>query len=262
MNAKRTIILFLGLLLAVACTTERRYTRPPTPLGKRLIVLPRERKTGTYRPYVVNGQRYYPLSDSEGFVQYGKASWYGKKFHGRPTASGERFDMYTESAAHKTLPMGTYVMVRNLDNNRQTVVRINDRGPFVKGRIIDLSYAAARKIGLIGPGTARVKIVAMGRQVARMKTPQGVKTVVEISNFRVGAFAVQVGAFRERRNALRLADRLKVIFAHVDIAVSGAGKGERLYKVRVAKTDSLKKAGEIEKKLEAMGFDSAFVVRL
>ncbi|RLC28061.1 MAG: septal ring lytic transglycosylase RlpA family lipoprotein, partial [Deltaproteobacteria bacterium] len=179
-----------------------------------------------------------------------------------PTASGERFDMYSESAAHKTLPMGTYVMVRNLNNNRKTIVRINDRGPFVKGRIIDLSYAAAKKIGLIGPGTAPVKIVALGRQVAKMDSPQGVKTVVETRDFNKGKFTVQVGAFRSRQNALKLVDRLKVIFDYVDVAVSGPDLGRKLYKVRVSRTNSLKKAGKIEKKLESMGFEAAFVVRL
>lgn len=92
------------------------------------------------------------------FVQEGMASWYGKKFHGRKTASGERFNMYDLTAAHRTLPFGTRVKVTNLENNQSVVVRINDRGPFAEGRIIDLSYAAARKIGMIEKGVARVRI--------------------------------------------------------------------------------------------------------
>ncbi len=92
------------------------------------------------------------------WYQEGVASWYGRKFHGRKTASGERYDMYGVSAAHKTLPFGTIVLVRNLNNGREVKVRINDRGPFVKGRIIDLSYGAAKKLGMIGDGIVPVKI--------------------------------------------------------------------------------------------------------
>ncbi len=96
-------------------------------------------------------------------VQHGKASWYGKAFHGRPTASGERYDMHAPTAAHKTLPFGTRVRVTNLDNGKQTVVRINDRGPFVKGRIIDLSYGAAKKIQMLQAGVVRVKLEILSR---------------------------------------------------------------------------------------------------
>lgn len=95
-------------------------------------------------------------SDLEGWTQQGVASWYGEPFHGRTTASGERYDMYAATAAHRVLPFGARVRIHNLDNGRQTVLRINDRGPFVDGRIIDVSLAGARELGLVGPGTARV----------------------------------------------------------------------------------------------------------
>ena len=153
--------------------------------------------------------------------------------------------------------------VLSLSNNRQIIVRINDRGPFVKGRIIDLSYAAAKKIDLIGSGVARVRIVALGRQVGKLKSPQGIKPVVEIRDLNLGDFTVQVGAFQNKNNALKLADRLKVIFDYVDVSVYDAKGGQgTLYKVRVSKSKTLTKAGEIEKKLEAMGFDEAFIVSL
>lgn len=250
-------------LLFPACAKKRRYVRPVTFPPKRLIVLPEKSKDSSFRPYVVNGERYYPLPNSDGFVQTGNASWYGKKFHGRPTASGERFNMYKESAAHKTLPLGTFVRVVNFSNKKQIIVKINDRGPFVKGRIIDLSYAAAKKIDLIGPGVARVRVVTLGRQVGQLKSPQGIKPVVEIRDLNLGDFTVQVGAFQNKDNALKLADRLKVIFDYVDVSVHDARGGEgTLYKVRVSKSKTLNKAGEIEKKLEAMGFDKAFIVSL
>ena len=137
-------------------------------INEKLILLSENTGVRGQKPYVINGERYFPISDAQGFVQRGLASWYGKKFHGRPTASGEIFDMNRMSAAHKTLPLGTYVRTVNLKNNKQIVVKINDRGPFVKGRIIDLSYAAAKKIGLIGPGVARVKLTVMGKEVEKL----------------------------------------------------------------------------------------------
>ena len=260
---KKIVILGLCLLLLFpACAKKKRYVRPATYPPKKLIVLPEKSKDPSFRPYVINGERYYPLPDSDGFVQTGNASWYGKKFHGRPTASGERYNMYKESAAHKTLPLGTFVRVLNFSNKKQIIVRINDRGPFVKGRIIDLSYAAAKKIGLIGPGVAPVRIVALGRQVGKLKSPQGIKPVVEIRDLKLGDFTVQVGAFKDQNNALKLADRLKVIFDYVDVSVhDDTGEGT-LYKVRVSKSKTLTKAGKIEKRLEAMGFDKAFIVSL
>jgi rare lipoprotein A len=112
------------------------------------------------KPYKISGKWYQPLPYARGYRERGLASWYGKKFHGRKTANGETYNMYGISAAHKTLPLGTYVTVKNLDNGKTLVVRINDRGPFVKGRIIDLSYGAAKKLGVVGPGTARVDVLA------------------------------------------------------------------------------------------------------
>jgi len=107
------------------------------------------------------GQRYKVLESSEGFSEKGIASWYGSDFHGRNTSSGETYDMYQMTAAHKTLPLPTYVSVNNLDNGRTLIVKVNDRGPFIEGRVIDLSYAAAYRLGVTGPGTANVEIIAL-----------------------------------------------------------------------------------------------------
>ena len=119
---------------------------------------------GGNRPsYVVNGRRYAVLKSSEGYVERGVASWYGPDFHGRRTSSGERYDMYDMSAAHRSFPLPTYVRVTSLENGRSVVVRVNDRGPFVdtQQRIIDLSYTAALKLRLVGPGTMRVEVLAL-----------------------------------------------------------------------------------------------------
>lgn len=109
-------------------------------------------------PYTVLGKTYYPLGDGRNYRATGTASWYGTKFHGQPTANGEKYDLYGMSAAHKTLPLPSYVRVTNLDNGKAVVLRVNDRGPFYSDRIIDLSFAAAKKLGYAETGTARVKV--------------------------------------------------------------------------------------------------------
>ena len=119
---------------------------------------------GNRRVYSVFGQSYRVLDSASGFVERGEASWYGKKFHGRDTANGERYDMFAMTAAHKHLPLPTYVSVTNLDNGKSTIVRVNDRGPFHGGRIIDLSYAAATKLGMLQQGTARVEVRSIDPQ--------------------------------------------------------------------------------------------------
>jgi rare lipoprotein A len=124
------------------------------------------------KSYVVNGKRYYILASANGFKEKGTASWYGEPFHGRKTASGEVYDMNKVSAAHKTLPLHTWVEVRNLENNQVVTLRINDRGPFVNGRIIDLSKAAAERMGVLGPGTAKVAIKAITGDKARRLTEE------------------------------------------------------------------------------------------
>lgn len=149
------------------------------------------------RPYTVKGKTYYPLKSAHGFVEEGLASWYGPGFHGRRTASGERYDQEDMTAAHKILPLGTRVRVTNAKNKRSIVVRINDRGPFVDNRVIDLSHRAAVDLGIIGHGTAWVHIRTEG-DVPNL-APDG-----DIS----GAFYVQVGAFGVRKNAVKLRDIL------------------------------------------------------
>lgn len=122
--------------------------------------------TGPYKanPYTVLGKTYFPLQESKTYVQSGTASWYGTKFHGQNTANGEVYDLYGMSAAHKTLPLPSYVRVTNLDNNKSVILRVNDRGPFYSDRIIDLSYAAAKKLGYAETGTARVKVEGIDPQ--------------------------------------------------------------------------------------------------
>ncbi len=212
--------------------------------------------SGTYRPYRVGRKTYYPLPSSQGFEEIGYASWYGPNFHGRKTASGETYNMYSLTAAHKILPMNTYVRVQNLDNNRSIVVRINDRGPFVRNRVIDLSYMAAKRLGIIGPGTAKVKITALGE--ARL-AQNGQIHFATHPDFRHGDFYIQVGAFQNVSNAYALRQRLARRFGLVKVARAYTF-GKLFYKVQIDAPNSYEQAKKFERDIEEMGFPTAFLV--
>lgn len=171
-----------------------------------------------------------------GSAQRGIASWYGEPFHGRATASGEIYDMHGLTAAHKELPLGTVVDVLNLDNGKRVTVRVNDRGPFIKGRIIDLSYGAAKKVGMVGPGTAKVEIeirsLGDGPPGPNMST----------------RFTVQVGAFQDPANARRLRDELAADYADVSLVQDG-----QWHRVRVGKFPRQKDADAVYRELKGRG---------
>ncbi len=226
------------------------------------MVLPETDDGRLQESYTIDGVPYYSLPSEEGFVEEGIASWYGGEFQGRYTANGEVYDMHEKTAAHKTLPFGTHVKVVNLSNEKEVVVRINDRGPFVKGRIIDLSFAAAKDIGLIDPGTTRVRVVALSRKVGTIKVGDTYKPLVEARNFRKGKFTVQVGAFEAEENAMRLAERLRVLFDYVTITTYVPGNGTIFYRVRVSLSEDLNKTNRVVDKLEYLGFSQAFIVAL
>lgn len=157
------------------------------------------RKGGTVgtKPYTVRGKTYYPLKSAHGFMEEGVASWYGPGFHGKTTANGERFNQYAMTAAHKLLPLGTTVRVTHLDNGRSILVRINDRGPFVEDRVIDLSRAAATRLQMMGTGTARVRVQSVG-DIAQASPAGNLK----------GDFYIQAGAFGSKTNAQKLIQTL------------------------------------------------------
>ena len=160
------------------------------------------------KPYTINGKTYYPMSSANGFSETGNASWYGPDFHGKKTASGETYNKYAFTAAHKTLPFGTQVKVTNLDNGLSTTVVINDRGPFKSGRIIDLSYSAAKKISMIGTGTARVRIQAVGSVQSSSVSTKTVKTTTKSAAASSGVYYVQVAAYSVQGNASQTAKKL------------------------------------------------------
>jgi rare lipoprotein A len=247
-------LLLIGVLFLASCTA---LVPPPSP-APQTPPAPAPGSAappGVPRPYRVDGQWYQPIPDARGFREQGVASWYGEPFHGRRTSNGETYDMYGISAAHKTLPFGTMVRVRNLANQRYLEVRINDRGPFVHGRIIDLSYGAARQLEVVGPGTAPVEVVALATPVAA--GAGGVAAPQEVDLTR-GDFTFQVGAFRERGNAERLAQKLESRYAHVHIAAFDRGDG-LFHRVRVGRVSSLAEADAFEQGLIREGFN-VFIV--
>ncbi|MBF0303573.1 MAG: septal ring lytic transglycosylase RlpA family protein [Desulfamplus sp.] len=215
------------------------------------------RRAAYTKPYKIKGKYYYPLANARGFVQQGIASWYGEQFHGRKTANGETYNMYGVSAAHKTLPLGTWVRVYNLENSKTLDVRINDRGPFVTGRIIDLSYKAAQMLGVAGPGTAQVKVVALGEATGSDQTGRVVYRPVDYFK---GNFTVQVGAFTVRRNAQmeKIKFGKKYINSHINEYTDARGK---FYRVRVGRFRDLDTAEQFNQKLTKDGIaKDSFVV--
>ena len=255
---------FISLLLIIGifgCAGSKEQIRVSS-YKKPAIVLPKTRDGRVPKSDSVNGVVYYPLLSGEGFVHEGMASWYGKDFHGKKTSNGEIYNMYDKTAAHKTLPFGTYVRVENLSNLKEVIVRINDRGPFVTGRIIDLSYGAGRQIGLVGPGVAKVRLVALSRKIGRIKSGNDYVPLVEAADFRKGEFTIQVGAFENKDNALRLVDRLRIIFSYVTITTYVSPQEKALYRVRVSLSNDLTEANKMVDKLKYLGFSETFIVAL
>lgn len=174
----RLAALLLIILLCCACSAKKSSYKGGS--------------AGT-RPYTIAGKTYYPLKSSHGFVEEGLASWYGPGFHGKTTANGETYNQYAMTAAHKILPLGTKVRVTRLDNGRSILVRINDRGPFVDNRVIDLSRAAATRLEMMGTGTTKVRVQSVG-ELAQASASGDIK----------GEFYIQVGAFGQKENARKL----------------------------------------------------------
>lgn len=215
-------------------------------------------KYGNMPFYRVSGKRYYTLKSSKNYDEIGTASWYGVKFHHQRTSSGEWYNMLGMTAAHKTLPLPTYVEVTNLKNHRKVIVKVNDRGPFATNRIIDLSYVAAKKLGMIGPGTTHVRVRAINPKATNQSLANNTESNTSFfknwfsSN---DAVYLQVGAFRERANALRLKHRLaSILKAPIDI--SNLNERYSLYQVRVGPIYDVATAEKISHKLRRLGIKS------
>ncbi|MHB8535780.1 MAG: septal ring lytic transglycosylase RlpA family protein [Sulfuricaulis sp.] len=247
-------------------------------------------------PYVVYGKTYQPLTTANGYHERGIASWYGRKFNGKRTSSGEPYDMYAMTAAHKTLPLPSYARVRNLQNGRSIVVRINDRGPFLNNRLIDLSYAAAAKLGILGTGTGIVEVDAVspddtGTQYAGVKTyplqvispaaaaeelpPSQVtaealpsastKTAPAPAKVVAPKLYLQVGAFTQRDNAEQLRDRLdrealRPVFVQTAQIHNGGAPDTTIYRVRIGPLTSVEQGDRLTQRAARLGVTNPLIV--
>ena len=249
-----------GLLLIIcqltACGSRETVDGPGSSLDGRTIQVPAPRpeplsRYGNHSPYEVLGRTYRVLPTAAGYVERGDASWYGSKFHGRLTSSGEPFDMYAVSAAHKTLPLPSWVEVTNLNNGRTLTIRVNDRGPFKEGRIIDLSYAAAHLLDVLDSGTAPVEVRAITFDGHTPRTGLSPRSVpVEL----------QVGAFSSRNRARQVRDQLeRADINRIDIDRARTPNGT-VWRVRVGPIRSMGRASEVAQRIVELGLGTPMFI--
>ncbi len=262
---KHCVLLFLLITLLAGCSPRKPEDRIVDSAPNRVLdpnsiqdAVPRAEPRSRYgnpESYVVFGKRYRVMRSSKKHVERGIASWYGTKFHGRRTSSGEPYDMYEMTAAHKTLPLPTYVMVTNLRNGRSTVVKVNDRGPFHENRIIDLSYAAATKLGIIGKGTGLVEIQTID-PAHPYQTPVAVQSVAGATP----ALFIQVGAFSSRMNADRLRQRLQSSLEFDVRVLPGLRSNSEVYRVQVGPVKNTQQADALSQQLAQQGMNDQHIV--
>ncbi len=252
----------MGALLS-SCAT----TRPPAPSPTVLPHLPTDwRSTPNAVPrylppaprgnppfYDVDGRRYYVLASAEGYDRIGVASWYGPTFDGKYTSDGDLYNMYAMTAANKVLPLPTFVRVTDLGNGRSVIVKVDDRGPFVAHRLIDLSYVAAAKLGMLGTGTAMVEVRAI--------TPGNPEVLTASAESPAPMLYVQVGAFAVPANAQRVVARLQAAGIARAFILSPSVTGGRLYKVRVGPVSGVPQYDALAAQLAALGYPGAELVK-
>jgi rare lipoprotein A len=199
--------------------------------------------------YKILGRRYVVLATADGYLERGVASWYGPTFHGESTSNGEKYDMYAMTAAHKTLPLPCYARVTNLRNGRSIVVRINDRGPFVANRLIDLSYTAASKLDMLREGTTLVEVKAL--------TVQEPDDLTRSAEAPPPALYVQVGAFSDQGNAQRVLDRLHTGGLSSAFILSPPDGKPPLYRVRLGPIGTVPEFDQLAARLRVLGYPDA-----
>ena len=209
------------------------------------------------RPYIVHGKTYYSLKNANSYKERGIASWYGKKFHGRRTSSGEPYDMYAMTAAHKTLPLPSYVRVQNLTNGRSVIVRVNDRGPFIDNRIIDLSFSAATKLRIVGAGTGMVEVAVAAAATTELPDPAPAPTDQTHAPLRL---YLQLGAFTSRENATNLQSRLRAAQLGPIFITNEFQGNVRIFRVRVGPLASVAESDRLVQRAIAYGIADAHIV--
>ncbi len=246
----------LGLAALLAACANQPAAKPGTTADETPAVEPRAEyeplsKKGNRSPYRVAGRSYFVLPRSKGYAATGLASWYGKEFHGKLTSNEEVFDMHALTAAHRTLPLPSYVRVTNLENGREVTVRVNDRGPFKDDRLIDLSHAAAQRLGIIDTGTAMVEV--------RTLTPAGVEQRPDVRH--ADNVYLQIGAFAERDNALVLLRRLRADKIDAGFVHTGEdAAGRTIHRVRIGPLEDAAAAEAMAERVARLGLERSTVV--
>lgn len=213
-------------------------------------------KYGNMTCYRVAGKNYYVMKSAKHYKERGVASWYGRKFNKQRTSSGERYNMLGMTAAHKTLPLPTYVRVTNLTNGRKVIVKVNDRGPFAENRLIDLSYVAAKKLGMIGHGTATVEVEAIDpSEKNRTQIAYSAKPKLLSKKQSKKSLYFQVAAFKNKLHAEQLKNKL-IAMTTLPIEVSDARSAKDLYRVKIGPIKDLATYNEVKKKFKSMGSHS------
>lgn len=260
---KFSVVLFLMLGLT-ACgqvkdSAPSNYSKKWDSIPDAVPVSVTPSKYGNPKSYEVFGKRYYVKKSAAGFQQQGIASWYGNKFHGERTSSGESYNMYAMTAAHKTLPIPVFVEVTNKDNGRKAIVKVNDRGPFHEGRIIDLSYAAATKLGVAKTGTANVSIRVV--TTAGEKNQQRSGAIVASPVLEGDKLYVQVAAFSAEKNALAHLGKLQGEgFSGVRLHIESK-QGKALYRVKIGPLPSEQVAKKVLAQLKQKNHKNLKIVR-
>ncbi len=271
-----TALRLAGLLFIAAsftaCTTkgplEPSDDAPPNPRDVSDIpnAVPKAEPLSRYGnpvSYVVYGKRYYTMTSSKGYKERGLASWYGTKFHGKRTSSGEPYDLYGMTAAHKTLPLPTYVEVTNLNNDRSVIVKVNDRGPFHGDRRIDLSYTAAVKLGIIGSGIGEVEVEAIDTATLTTDSETGSATGTAaaapgpVSRPDDALLYLQVGAFSNRENAERLQEKIRSENIGTVRIVENTVDNDIFYKVQVGPLANDAAVDQTTRALKTLGINES-----
>jgi len=262
---RTTTVLLVSIAMSACTFGSRRDSAPKRHVNVSDIpnAVPRveaRSKGGNPSSYVVFGKRYSVMDSSHGYVERGIASWYGTAFHGKKTSNGETYSMYQMTAAHKSLPIPTYVEVKNLQNGKTIVVRVNDRGPFHQNRIIDLSYVAAKKLGIAGIGTGLVEVRSINprswkKDQQPKRTPsQNRQTIANFNNL-----FIQAGAFASQHNANQLQKQLVSLFPDKSIQLA-KNTQDQLFRVRIGPITSVKEADRIAQTISDNGHPTPHVI--
>jgi len=265
------LLLFAAILLLSACTTTTKNDGPPgfnvdaTKIPDAVPKAEPRSKYGNLTTYRVFGKRYYVMKSSKNYEENGIASWYGTKFHAQRTSSGERYNMLSMTAAHKTLPLPTYVQVTNLTNGKKVIVKINDRGPFESNRLIDLSYVAAKKIGMAGHGTARVNVKAIDpleydKDRHSTNTFFAANTTHHYPSKNKPVY-LQIGAFKNKVSANKLKSRIVQMVRTSPIHVTRTASRKKLYRVEIGPIKDVATVTSITKQLNAAGLKSERLIQ-